>query len=607
MDKLSGATKRLIFIMAGLILLAGLQYQFNIIPIRASREAVVPTAVELTTNAPQVQVNPNLKADGLPTTTPSTKVNGPAVRVNIWAWNAQMGLIYANGGPKTTTGSLMEKNGVRLTITRQDDTSKSQAEQIKFAQKLANGDPNPGEGVHFVIMMGDGSASYLAGINKALDKLGNDYRAEIIGAVGYSGNSTSGEDAFLGPQEWRDDPTKMQGGLVAGVLRDGDWNLAMYYAQQNGIKNNPDETTFDPTALNWVATDDYIKAAELYISGHCEERKIVREGKITSEPKRRVCVQGAVTWTPGDVNIAKKKGGLVKLISTKENAYQMPSVIVGIHKWNVDHEKVVVGFLSAAFDGADQVRNFEPALQRAGKASYAIYAEESPAYWVRYYKGSVERDKTGLPIALGGSRVANLGDNLVLFGLLDGSGDATSSIFRASYEGFGNIAKQQYPKLVPNFPSVADATNVSFLQTIQAQSSKESTPDIATFEDAGSSPISDVVAKRNWSITFETGQSTFTRAAKDTLDELFNALSVSRLSIELDGHTDNVGNPAANQALSLRRAEAVKSYLNNKAPTLFPEARMSTNGFGSEKPLSDNATPEGKAKNRRVTIIIGNR
>lgn len=594
---------KLVVAIAIIAVFSVLQWQFNLIPIRASKESSIPTAVELPTSAPTV-AHVDVSQGTLPSTTPST-VNGSSVRANIWAWNAQMGLIFANGGPKTTKDSLMEKHGVRLTLVRQDDTDKSKAEQIKFAQKLANGDPNPGEGTHFVIIMGDQSAGYIAGVNKALERLGPEYRAEVVGAVGWSGNSVSGEDCFMGPEDWKTDPSKMRGGLVAGAIREGDWNIAMNFLQNNGVKNNPDETTWDPDALNWVNTD-YIKAAELYNNSYCEDRKVVHEGKISSEAKRHVCVQGVVTWTPGDVNIAKKRGGLVKLLSTKENAFQMPAVVIGIHKWNNDHSKVVQGFLSAAFEGADQVRSYEPALQRAGKASYAVYAEESAAYWVRYYRGAVERDRTGVPIALGGSRVANLGDNLVLFGLADGSGDASSSMFRATYEGFGNIAKQQYPKLVPSFPATNEAVNLSFLQAIAGSATKESKPEAVSYEES-SAPISDVVGKRDWTINFDTGRSTPTADGLRTLADLYDRLSINKLNIQLEGHTDNTGSGSANVALSEARAEAVKSYLTGKAPALFPSARIATLGYGDSKPLMSNATAEGRATNRRVTVTIGNR
>jgi len=72
-------------------------------------------------------------------------------------------------------------------------------------------------------------------------------------------------------------------------------------------------------------------------------------------------------------------------------------------------------------------------------------------------------------------------------------------------------------------------------------------------------------------------------------------------SVEIQGHTDNVGDAAANKELSKKRAEAVKRYLINAG---VAEARMTAIGYGSEMPIADNSTPKGKEKNRRVDFRL---
>ena len=596
---------KIVLALLGAGLLVAVADHFNFLPSAIVQESAVPVGVELAQEAPVAAPSTgDVPAAPMPSAKPSTTVKGSAIRLNIWAWNAHMGLLFATGGQSTTTGSLMEKHGVPLKVTRQDDTNKSMSEQVLFANELAKGNPNPSAGVHFVTIMGDQAAGYLVKINGLLEKLGPDYRAEVVGALGYS----RGEDAWWGPQEWKDDASTVKGKGTAGVLREGNWNITLFKLANDGIKNNPDETTWDMDAHNWFAADDYLKAVEMYVSGHCEDRDVVSNGRKTGA-KHRACVEGVTTWTPGDVNLAKQKGGLVRLLSTAENVYQMPCVVIGIRKWNNDHAKQIQSFLAAALEGGDQVRHHDAALSRAGQAAYAVYAEQSAGYWVKYYRGVTERDKTGVPVPLGGSTVMNLGDNLVLFGLAEGAGGLSGSVFRATYEGFGNIVKQQYPALMPSFPPVTEAVNTRFLQAL-AEEHAGAAATAATEDFSTATPLmkENIVASRNWSIQFETGSAAFTPAAERTLTELYNQLVVGgALSVEIQGHTDNIGNPDANVTLSERRAAAVKTWLETKAPTLFPENRVHVKAFGDREPIGSNSTADGRARNRRVTVVLGTR
>src|SRR5262249_29716735 len=161
----------------------------------------------------------------------------PEVRMLIWAWNAQMGAMFANGGPEASTGSLMCKHNVNLKFIRQDDSGKMQEALGAFATELHQGTANPSKGAHSVGSMGDGSATFLKGVNDTLKRLGPEYTAKVVGSCGYS----RGEDKFMGPPEWKTNPAASRGGLVAGVLRDGDWNIAQKWLGDNNLRNNPDE------------------------------------------------------------------------------------------------------------------------------------------------------------------------------------------------------------------------------------------------------------------------------------------------------------------------------------------------------------------------------
>ena len=73
--------------------------------------------------------------------------------------------------------------------------------------------------------------------------------------------------------------------------------------------------------------------------------------------------------------------------------------------------------------------------------------------------------------------------------------------------------------------------------------------------------------------------------------------------VNIDGHTDNVGKDEMNQTLSDNRAAAVKVYFVSKG---IDESRLTSTGYGESKPLADNKTAAGRAKNRRVEMALRN-
>jgi OmpA-OmpF porin, OOP family len=521
----------------------------------------------------------------------------PEVRFLVWAWNAQMGMMFANGGPQATSGSLMCQQKANLRLLREDDTGKMQEALVAFANELAKGNPNPTKGAHFVAIMGDGAASFFKGVDDTLSRLGPEYTAKVVGVTGYS----HGEDKLMGPAEWKTSPLASRGSLVAGVIRDGDWNIAQKWLGDNGLCNNPDEKTWDPGCMNWVAASDYVDAAEKYVANFCEERPVVSAGHKTGE-RRRVCVNGVVTWTPGDVSVAQKRGGLVSIVSTHEYSSQMPAVVIGIDKWMKANRPTVEGMLTALMEGGDQVKSSPVALRRAAEVSAQVYHEAGAGadYWEKYYKGTVERDRQGIMVDLGGSSVNNLADTLLTFGLVPGS----SNLVATTYKVFGDIASRQYPDLLPTYPPADQIIDTSYVQAIAARSGPQAPAEAPRF--AASAPVGRVVSSRSWHITFDTGKATFSGNAQADLEQLLRDLLVASATVvEVHGHTDNVGDPRKNMALSEERAFAVKQWLEQRSPVNFPEGRIRIFSHGQENPLAPNSTAEGRAKNRRVDIVLG--
>ena len=102
-------------------------------------------------------------------------------------------------------------------------------------------------------------------------------------------------------------------------------------------------------------------------------------------------------------------------------------------------------------------------------------------------------------------------------------------------------------------------------------------------------------------INFETGKSAIKPESQSIVDGIAAMLgSEPSLRVSIEGHTDNVGVPASNKTLSQNRAKSVVAALIAKG---IDKTRLSAKGWGQEKPVADNTTEEGKAKNRRVEIV----
>ncbi len=99
-------------------------------------------------------------------------------------------------------------------------------------------------------------------------------------------------------------------------------------------------------------------------------------------------------------------------------------------------------------------------------------------------------------------------------------------------------------------------------------------------------------------VEFETGKAIITPESDAILQSALNTMQNNPdIDVEISGHTDNVGKRDKNQKLSLERAESVKQWLVQHGVNA---ARMSTKGFGPDRPIAPNDTPENKKKNRRI-------
>jgi len=206
--------------------------------------------------------------------------------------------------------------------------------------------------------------------------------------------------------------------------------------------------------------------------------------------------------------------------------------------------------------------------------------------------------------------------NTKMMGGIDGTGpralgavraeSAADALFRFRVMGDG-----KYVKVYINDTRVANVPNADLGRSNTITFDLSGTEDHPAFIGnfsilAGGRELYDALVENGrvatQGIYFDTGSDRIRPESTPTLVEIAQMMKGHPdLALLIEGHTDNVGNAAANQTLSERRAAAVKQSLVSMWSV--DAARLTTAGFGSTKPAAPNTTPEGRQANRRVELV----
>ena len=120
--------------------------------------------------------------------------------------------------------------------------------------------------------------------------------------------------------------------------------------------------------------------------------------------------------------------------------------------------------------------------------------------------------------------------------------------------------------------------------------------------DVEEQPDGSVRLKIPGSVMFASGQSNLSPGFQDTLTRVTTTVrKYCGISVKAVGHTDNVGSPASNQALSEARARSVVRFMQAQG---FDGARLSSAGLGQGSPIANNQSEEGRQQNRRVEVFV---
>jgi len=166
----------------------------------------------------------------------------------------------------------------------------------------------------------------------------------------------------------------------------------------------------------------------------------------------------------------------------------------------------------------------------------------------------------------------------------------------------------RFERVLPGAVSVS-AQAASFLlrsQTVTVRAREDANAELV-LRKRPKPPLVDVTPKElklRQAIHFEKDSALIASDSTPLLEEVADALARAPRSahVEIQGHTDDSGTPEHNKSLSQARAGAVLEWLTNHG---IEPSRLSAKGYGQEHPQSPNVTPQGRARNRRIQIMLG--
>ena len=179
-------------------------------------------------------------------------------------------------------------------------------------------------------------------------------------------------------------------------------------------------------------------------------------------------------------------------------------------------------------------------------------------------------------------------------------------IKRFGFKSKTRLKSEVLPKVEPQIldivPVVVDSDLDGFLDD---EDQCPYTPEGLTVDDRGCAEFDGKLGDLIASIQFEVNSASLTETSKISLSEIVNMLKVyPAVKVDVQAHSDNTGSARYNKTLSQKRAESVVDYLRQKNIT---GSRLTAEGFGEERPVAENTTKDGRAKNRRVEFVLTRR
>lgn len=345
----------------------------------------------------------------------------------------------------------------------------------------------------------------------------------------------------------------LKGKSIAVTLGSPSHTFLIWGLQQAGLKYSD---------VNIVATPSAVDAASTFKAGK---------------------VDVAVVWSPDDQDCLKSVPGSKVLVSTKQASKIIPAVFVSKKQVLDENHNSYVALVKGWMIGAQEIKTDPVKRHQAVDIMAAGYG--LPAEFFENALNQVD--------------LANYADNLNLFGMNPNyKGVTGKELYETMHTNYNQL--NMSTSRIPTWDSVVDTTILRDvnLQTQQAAPEPKFTAPTKEME------YTPAIASKMVSISFPSGSAVLDSNGKYIIDKEFApaAKLAPTMRIRIEGNTDNIGNLQMNMNLSDARAKAVADYLVSEHG--FDRNRFITVGNGPNKPIADNNSDSGRAKNRRTDFEL---
>lgn len=298
-------------------------------------------------------------------------------------------------------------------------------------------------------------------------------------------------------------------------------------------------------------------------------------------------VDAAVVWSPDDDDIIQKMSGWKRLKTTREATNIIADVFYVKDSYLQENEGKLKSLVEGWLRGAAEINSDPNAKQKAAEILSAGLGQD-----LEFCKN-----------ALNNVRLCTFGDNKGFF-TIDGCNTCVTG--EQLYQKMCGVFRQE-GVITETPPSWRLVTDTRILRPINLAGVQHEAEGAQTFTKATAQEArAEAFASKTVSINFPTGSSVIGDEARYIIDRevipVLKAFGAARVRVE--GNTDNVGGRAANQALSLKRANSAIQYMIQSQG--FDPNRFIEVGNGPDKPIADNNTEVGRAQNRRTEFQLLN-